>query len=409
VADNDIQGRRIATELGSQAQTLRRAALELSTPWVEPLTQAQIRLVAIWQQVLGIDAVGASDDFFELGGDSFAATALAAEIEAAFDLRFAPSDIINLSTVAKQAEMIAARKGDLTPKLPPHLILSRAGGSQPPVFIVHGGLGFVFFRPEFLDEVGQDRPVYLFQAPGLDGRTAPLARIEEFASLYVDSIRQVQPTGPYSIVAMCAGSFIALEMCNQIKEAREGVARLILLDPPAAPPTIKDERAQAKAKRSEARPWHSLFKTRLWNFFNNDRHIKGISRTAKRRQKMRRIRDTLPTHLAEMHWILPEQRPYSDEALANVAEQLRLGLDAHVPRRYSGKAAILMNSTKVNKILGKSTFWQTHLGGIDHQVCGTDHHEVFRVQIMETARFVSRSLRQEESGNPSTPEKKQAK
>jgi thioesterase domain-containing protein len=208
---------------------------------------------------------------------------------------------------------------------------------------------------------------------------------------------------------MCAGSFIALEMCNQIKEARESVGRLILLDPPAAPPTIKDERAQAKAKRSEARQWPGLVKARLWSLFNNDRHIKRFSRTAKRQQKMRRMRDNLPTRLAEMHWILPEQRPYSDETLANVAEQLRLALDAHVPRPYSGKAAILLNSTKVNKVLGESTFWQTHVGGIDHQVCGTDHHEVFRVKMIETARFVSRSLRQEESGNTSTAEKKQAK
>ena len=98
-------------------------------------------LLGIWREVLGIDAVGAVDDFFELGGDSFAATALAAEIEAAFDLRFPPSEIINLSTVARQAETIAAQTAGLTQTLPAHLILSRAGGSQPPVFIVHGGLG----------------------------------------------------------------------------------------------------------------------------------------------------------------------------------------------------------------------------------------------------------------------------
>ena len=40
-------------------------------------------------------------------------------------------------------------------------------------------------------------------------------------------------------------------MCNQIEEAGDAVARLILPDPPTAPPTIKDERAKAKAMRSE--------------------------------------------------------------------------------------------------------------------------------------------------------------
>jgi thioesterase domain-containing protein/acyl carrier protein len=388
-----------------EPRLLRRSDLSLSTLWEEPRTEAQIKLAAIWQQVLGIDAVGVSDDFFELGGDSFAATALAAEIEAAFGLRFAPSDIINASTVAKQAEMVAANADDLTPQGPSYLIIGRAGGSQPPVFIVHGGLGFTFLKPDFLDEVGQDRPVYLFQAPGLDGRSAPLGSIEEIAGLYVDSLRRVQPAGPYNIIAMCAGSFIALEMCNQIEEAGDAVARLILLDPPVSPPAIRDERAEAKAERSEAKQRASAVRPRLWKFFgasNGDRETKEIRRTVKRREKMQRIRDSIRTRLEAVNWILSEQRPYSDETLAKVAEQLRVALDAHVPRPYSGKAAILVNSTKAHKILGDSTFWQSHLGGIEHQVSGSNHHEVFRDQIMETARFVSRSLRPAKSGGAST-------
>jgi thioesterase domain-containing protein/acyl carrier protein len=364
-------------------------------------------LAAIWRQVLAIDTVGVSDDFFDLGGDSFAATALAAEIEATFGLRFAPSDIINLSTVAKQAEMVDANSANVTPQLPPHLILSRAGGSQPPVFIVHGGLGFVFFKPEFLDEVGQDRPVYLFQAPGLDGRMAQLGSIEEIADLYVDSIRRVQPAGPYNIVAMCAGSFIALEMCNQIEEAGDTIARLILLDPPASPPVIRDERAEAKTKRLAAKRRASATVPRLWRLLgasNESSAAKDVSHAGKRRKKMQRMRDNIKTRLAEMDWIVSEQRPYSDEALAKVAEQLRVALDAHLPRPYSGRAAILVNSTKAHKILGSSAFWQRHLGGIEYEVCGTSHHEVFRDQLLETARFVSRSLRPAKPGDAPIPD-----
>ena len=217
---SDTQGRR-AGEADRDPPLLRRTALGLSTPWEAPTTDTAIRLAAIWQQVLGIDAVGTADDFFDLGGDSFAATALASEIEATFGLRFTPSDIINRSTVAKQESMVAASTKETRPDLPAHLVLGRGGGSQPPVFIVHGGHGFVFFRPEFIDEVGKDRPVYLFQAPGSDHRDSNLLTVEEMADLYVDAMRRVQPIGPYYIVAMCAGSFIALEMCHRIEEAGE--------------------------------------------------------------------------------------------------------------------------------------------------------------------------------------------
>lgn len=381
------------TEIAAEAQVLRRIDLNLSTPWEEPQSEAQVRLAVIWQQVLGIDAVGACDDFFDLGGDSFAATVLAAEIEVTFALQFAPSDIINLSTVAKQAEMVAATDGDLKPKLPPHLILGRSGGSQPPVFIVHGGFGFVLLKPDFLDEVGKDRPIYLFQAPGLDGREAPLESIEEIAILYIESIRRVQPAGPYNIVAVCAGSFIALEMCNQLVEAGESVARLVLLDPPTAPPAIKDDLTNTKEKRggTELRASTRIF--RSLNFFGGNKADGERTRALKRQEKAQRIRDTAETFLEEVDWILSEQRPYSAEALARVAEQLRLTLDAHVPRPYSGKAAILVNSTKAQKILGNKGFWRSHLGGIEHQVCGTSHHELFRDKLVETARFVSGCLK----------------
>ena len=177
-----MQSRPPARETAAEARLVKRSDLSLSAPWVEPGTEAEAGLAAIWREVLGIDAVGTSDDFFELGGDSFAATALAAEVEATFGIRFAPSDIINSSTVAKQAQLVASQALDLTPKLPSHLILGRAGGSQPPVFMVHGGLGFAFFKPDFLEEVGRDRPVYLFQAPGLDGRVPPLASVEALCS-----------------------------------------------------------------------------------------------------------------------------------------------------------------------------------------------------------------------------------
>lgn len=99
--------------------------------------------------------------------------------------------------------------------------------------MVHGGKGFAFFKSTFLDIVGEERSIYLFQAPGLDGRT-PLESVEEvvtlgdFATLYVDAMRTVQQSGPYHIAAMCAGSFIALEMCNQLEKSRPS-------GPPACP------------------------------------------------------------------------------------------------------------------------------------------------------------------------------
>jgi thioesterase domain-containing protein/acyl carrier protein len=391
-----IQSRSAAIE-AAETPLLRRSDLGLPTPWAAPKTETEIALADIWRQVLNIDAIGASDDFFDLGGDSFAATALAAEIEAVFKVRFAPSDIINASTIEKQAQKIAESAVPLGQQLPSHLILGHAGGSQAPVFMVHGGFGFAFFRPDFLEEIGRDRPIYLFQAPGLDGRVDPLTSVGDFASLYVESIRRIQPTGPYHIVAMCAGSFIALEMCNQLTEAGEVVAHLVLLDPPVAPPAIKQMLAEIKAKRIETETSRgSRIFSRLSGRYG--RRKLGAERALKRGAKMQRIVERIRQRVAQTEPDSPEQAAYAVETRARVVEALKVALDEHVPRPYLGQAAMLVSSAKATKMVGDSAFWPSHLGGLEYEICDADHQEVFRSKLMVTARFVSRALAGDKSG-----------
>ena len=43
-------------------------------------------------------------------------------------------------------------------------------GRQPPLFIVHGRHGQAFVSPHFMKLLGNDQPVWAFQARGLDGK-----------------------------------------------------------------------------------------------------------------------------------------------------------------------------------------------------------------------------------------------
>jgi thioesterase domain-containing protein/acyl carrier protein len=345
MGSNTVKPRR--SEVAAETRKLRRDDLGLSTPFEAPKIKFEHELTSIWQQVLGVDQIGTSDDFFELGGDSFAATTLAAEIEARFGLRFAPSDIINLSTIAKQAQAIASKADAALPKLPSTLIAGRTTGSKQPLFMVHGGSGFAFIEPGFVEVIGEDRPVYFFQARGLDGRVPPLNRVEDIARLYVQSMREVQPSGPYNITAMCAGAFIALEMCNQIEEAGETIGHLILLDPDTMPPAWKEQRARPGSKV----------------------HLKTAL-------------DRIP----------PERRTHVTESILKVVQELHEAARNYVPRPYSGTARVLVNAKKARKIVDKSAFWQCHLGGMEYEVFNVNHEELFRAKLIETAWFVRDTL-----------------
>ena len=399
LAGSSSEGQRHLDFIGGK-EAVRRADLALSTECKEPGNEAERKLAAIWRDVFGIDAVGITDDFFELGGNSFTATALAAEIEATFGTRFTPADIITLSTVAQQAEKLAKEQGTAS-KLPACLILGRAGGPKPPLFMVHGGKGFAFFAPVFLDIVGEERSVYLFQAPGLDGRMTPIdsidenTTVEEIAKLYVEAVRAIQPSGPYHFAAMCAGSFIALEMCHQLEAAGETIGRLILLDPTPAPPREKPQIVKEKKKHAK-RGSDSERGALPWGFFSwwkrGEAGAKQLDPEKMTRKKAELQRKKVEARVEQMNDITPDQHSYTAERMFKVSQQLRAALYKHTPRPYPGSGRLLVCSARADEVLGETAFWPTHLGSMQHKVLGSKHSDVFGENLAETARFVRESL-----------------
>jgi acyl transferase domain-containing protein/NAD(P)-dependent dehydrogenase (short-subunit alcohol dehydrogenase family)/acyl carrier protein len=72
---------------------------DISSPYVAPFTEAEQKMAGIWQELLGIDRVGAVDDFFELGGDSLKASAMISKIKKEFNAHLSISDIFSAPRV----------------------------------------------------------------------------------------------------------------------------------------------------------------------------------------------------------------------------------------------------------------------------------------------------------------------
>jgi amino acid adenylation domain-containing protein len=198
----------------------------------EPPRGATERAVAgIFAQLLNLPDVGRGDDFFILGGDSLLGVELQIRIRNTFGVRVA--SLHRDATVAGIAACID-RDAVSSPQRSamPVLFPLWAEGDELPLFLVHGRHGQAFVSPHFMRLLGDNQPVSVFQARGLDGLHEPHTSVDAMATDYLAEMRKQRPRGPYFIGALCAGAYIAAAMARSLRDDGEVVLPLLLLDPP---------------------------------------------------------------------------------------------------------------------------------------------------------------------------------
>ncbi|AEA65561.1 beta-ketoacyl synthase N-terminal-like domain-containing protein [Burkholderia gladioli] len=106
----DAPARQAAAAPAPQPAAALQPRPELSTPYRAPGSELEREVAAIWSELLGIDGIGASDDFFDLGGHSLLATQLNARIHETFGIRLDLDDLFDMPTVAGTAERLLLRQ-----------------------------------------------------------------------------------------------------------------------------------------------------------------------------------------------------------------------------------------------------------------------------------------------------------
>lgn len=280
-----------------------------------PRDAVELELVRIWEEVLGTQPVGIEDKFFELGGHSLLAARVIARMEKAFGRKLRVATIFQAPTIEELAAIIRDEIKETSITNGTSLVELQSKGSRPPLFLVHGvGGGMFWGYMNLVRRLGSDRPVFGFRSRGMDGRPE-LGTVEAMAAEYVADLRKVQPRGPYHLGGYCFGGTIAYEMACQLEAAGETVALLALFN--CAPPNSRYARMQ----------WSPTWVTR---FLKNLRYWAGYERSwtpTQRREffawKWRRIKaafarafglpcpDTLPADiesLVDFSSFSPEQR-----------------------------------------------------------------------------------------------------
>ena len=229
----------LAARLGVTSRTERDRP-----DYAPPRSPLERALAGMIGDVLDVERVGVADDFFALGGDSLLAAELVARIRTAFDRPHFPlSTLVWAPTIEKLAVELDRPSVE---SARPLIVPLQADGDRTPLFFVHAMDGEIVRYAGLARRLDRDRPFLAVRARGADGDEAAHASLDAMVADYVDSVRQLQPQGPYILGGVCMGGAVAVEMAKRLQRAGEEVSLVILVDPRVqAPRSLAWLRVQA--------------------------------------------------------------------------------------------------------------------------------------------------------------------
>ena len=197
--------------------------------FVAPRNETEEKLAKIWSHVLDKEKIGVFDDFFDnLGGQSFDAVQSLALVKERFGKLLSLGDIWQGKCIANIAQRLSDPSDKKTSST---LIAIDTSCVDRPYFFVHPAGGHVICYAELSKRL--NRPVYGFQAKGVDGNGLPMGDISQMASTYITEMQKVQKNGPYTIGGWSSGGVIAFDMVAKLEKENESVDRTIIIDCPS--------------------------------------------------------------------------------------------------------------------------------------------------------------------------------
>ena len=302
-----------------------------------PREATEVQLAEIWEELLSTRPIGLADNFFELGGHSLLALRLLARVEKRMGKALPIAALFQSPTLGEFARLIRATD-TVMPRENSSIVPIQPKGTKPPLFLVHGvGGGMFWGYANLARQLGDDQPVYAFRSRGVDG-SDEFATIEEMAAQYVKDLKAFQPQGPYYLGGYCFGGNVACEMARALKARGEEVALLALMN--AIPPGSRYWKPTCSLR------WLTRFVTNLvyllqWHFNRTPAQRRGFvawqinTLFGRLRRRFGSKRSACPTlaEFVDLSGCSPEERPLWD---AHVQALFR-----HKTKPYAGRVLLL--------------------------------------------------------------------
>ncbi|MBZ5611122.1 MAG: AMP-binding protein [Acidobacteriia bacterium] len=249
-------GKVLRSKMRAHVASLTGSVDHPPSAYVKPRDDRERRIAGILARVLRLDRVGIHDNFFQLGGDSLAATEAALLLEEDFGLTSLSPGMFHWAPTVAQLAGILADPARL--ERPYDVIPLQTEGHGVPLFLIEPGDE----GPRIARHLGQEHPFYGIPIPASADPSRPRS-IEQMASECIAALRRFQPEGPYALTGWCAHGAIALEMAQQLEQHGAQVSFVTMLDvrnfflPPLSAPHLAWVKFWRRFRRA-------LFAARHW-------------------------------------------------------------------------------------------------------------------------------------------------
>jgi amino acid adenylation domain-containing protein len=197
--------------------------VQLSTDTADPKDPQEWEMARIWEQVLNVEHVSPTDDFFDLGGMSINALRILAIVSTRWNVELQLAQLYKAPTVRSFLAEIARHGG--APRWS-NLVEIRPEGDAMPFVCVHGDEG----NHHLAKLLPQEHPFYALYHQGEDGTALRFTTIPAMADHYLGELEQALPAGPVVLMGYSMGGNIALEMAHRLRAKGRAVPLLVLID-----------------------------------------------------------------------------------------------------------------------------------------------------------------------------------
>ncbi len=182
--------------------------------YTAPQNELQIKIAAVWSEVLGIENIGIDENFFDLGGESFKAVRVVRKIDPSLSV----ISLFKQPTIRGIADLLVKDQGtnsDLLLELTKPVTQKDRIATL--VCVPYGGGSAVSYQP-LADALPDGMTLLAVEIPGhdLSRPDNPLQPLKDVARRCVDELKQ-KTNGSIALYGHCLGGALALEIARLLE------------------------------------------------------------------------------------------------------------------------------------------------------------------------------------------------